>query len=227
MGLRDRLESGAARAAAAAQEAAGSALKRAPDDGFQSLRALLRDDDEKQRSIERFLLALVRTVRDDEGDEDLSARDVFETARSRRRRLGLVSFGAGPLVGVANQVSDLYCDTATVCELAELHDLGLSDEQLAAHMLVLWGVADGFAVAESAMRHETVGVLLGARLQAHTGLEREMTKRKAAKALWDARDAVGDARKSASSGAVSTVMFTGRHTKRLIKQAEEQLGIVA
>ena len=82
MGLRDRLESGAARVGEAAKDAAEAGLRRAPDEGFKSLRALFKEDDDQPLSIERFLIALVQTVRDDEREEDRSARDVFEQSVS-------------------------------------------------------------------------------------------------------------------------------------------------
>src|SRR3954464_1348800 len=171
MGLRDRLGAGATRLGGAARDAARDAaeagLKRAPDEGFSSFRALFDDDDDQPASIERFLLALVATVRDDEPEADRTQRDVFETARRRRRGLGFVSFGTGPLVRVSNQVADLYCDTATVCDLAEVHRLALDAEQIAAHMLVLWGVADSFADATGAMNDATglsIAALLHRRL---------------------------------------------------------------
>lgn len=37
---------------------------------------------------------------------------------------------------------DLYCETATLCDVASFHDLALGDEHVSAHMLVLWGIAD-------------------------------------------------------------------------------------
>jgi hypothetical protein len=231
MGLRDRMEAASARLGDAAREAASAGLRRAPDEGFRSFRELFDDDDDQPASIERFLLALVATVRDDETEADRNARDVFETARRRRRGLGLVSFGTGPLVRVSNQVADLYCDTATVCDLAEVHRLGLSDEQIAAHMLVLWGVARSLDEATAAMGDATgvtIWVLLHRRALTGDGdgpPAEEMSKRDAVKALWKAREAISDARDDARKGALSTVVFTGKHTKALIKQAELQLGV--
>jgi hypothetical protein len=239
MGLRDRMEAGAARLGGAARdatrEAASAGLRRAPDEGFRSFRELFDDDDERPVRIERFMLALVATVRGDEIEKDRDARDVFETARRRRRGLGFVSFGTGPLVRVSNQVADLYCDTATVCDLAEVHRLGLDDEQIAAHMLVLWGVADSFADATGAMNDATglsIAGLLHRRLVLGAGGDydgdatpEKMSKLEAVKALWNARDALGDARDDARKGALSTIVFTGKHTKELIERAEFQLGV--
>src|SRR3954451_13453110 len=173
MRLRDRMQAGAARLGGAARdatrEAASAGLRRAPDEGFRSFRELFDDDDEQPVSIERFMLALVATVRGDETEKDRDARDVFETARRRRRGLGLVSFGTGPLVRVSNQVADLYCDTATVCDLAEVHRLGLSDEHVAAHMLVLWSATESLPEAQAAVDQRLVAALLSTRLAERTG----------------------------------------------------------
>src|SRR4051812_37514327 len=201
MGFRDRLGAGAGWLGDAARDAASAGLRRAPDEGFTSFRELFDDDDAEPVSIERFLLALVATVRDDETEADRDARDVFETARRRRRGLGLVSFGTGPLVRVSNQVADLYCDTATVCDLAEVHRLGLSDEQIAAHMLLLWGVARRLDEATAAMGDATgvtIWVLLHRRMLTGDGdgpPVEEMSKLDAVKALWNARETMEDARK--------------------------------
>jgi hypothetical protein len=210
----------------------GAALKSAlgqTGDAFRGLRLLLSDD-ERGLSAEQFLVALVRVVRDDEQVEERSARDVFEASRRRRRRLGLASFGAGPLVGVATKLTDLYCETATVCDLAEVHDLGLGETQIAAHMLVLWTIADDVEQARAIVdgtSERTVATILTDRLVDRTAerVPERLTKLSAIRALWDARGIVGDARAAAGKGSVGGVVFTGHRTKQFIKQAEQQLGL--
>lgn len=101
-------------------------------DGFRSFRAMFSGGDEKVLSVESFLVRLVRAVRNDDESGERSSREVYVTARKRRRRLGLIAFGAGPFVGVANQVADLYCETATFCDVAALRHLHVSDEAIAA-----------------------------------------------------------------------------------------------
>lgn len=186
-------------------------------------------DDGESLSVERFLLTLIRAVRtDDEGSNERSSRDVYVMARKRRRRLGLMSFGAGPLVGVANQLADLYCETATVCDVAALHGLPLSDEQIGAHMLVLWGISGNHDAAQRAMIGEPpVASILASKLQDRVGeqLPEKLTKRSVTKALWDVRGTLGDARKGSTTGAIRTVAFTGHRTKKVIKTAELQLGV--
>jgi len=227
MGWKDLLEEQATRLGEGARAAASVQAQRAGE-GFRGLRAIF-EDDEESLSVERFLHLLVRAVRDDEGEStDRSSRDVYVIARKRRRRLGLISFATGPLVGVANQVADLYCETATVCDVAALHEMNLDDGQIAAHMLVLWSVTDDLGEAQRAIASEiSLADLLGGKLfvQVDERLPEELTKRSIASALWDIRETVGDVRRGATSEAVRTVAFTGHRTKKVIGRAEAQLGV--
>jgi hypothetical protein len=226
MGWIDRLEENATRLGESARKAAASAPGQIAGEGLRGIRAMFRDDDGQQLSVERFLLVLIQAVRDDERREGQGARDLYVSARKRRRRLGLMSFGAGPLVGVANQLADLYCETATFCDVAAHKGWNLSDEQVGAHMLVLWGVSDDHEAARRAMAGEPpVAEILASRLreQAAGQLPDTLTKRSITKALWDVRGAIGDARKGTTTDAVKTVAFTGHRTKKLIKQVEAQL----
>lgn len=223
------MEENAARLGTSARKAAASAPGQLTGEGLRGIRAIFSDDDEQQLSVERFLLVLVQAVRDDTRYEDQGAKDLYVSARKRRRRLGLMSFGAGPLVGVANQLVDLYCETATFCDVAALQGLRLSDEQIGAHMLVLWGVIDNHETARNAMAGEppVAGILAGRlREQATAQMPETLTRRSITKALWDARSAIGDARKGATTDAVKTVAFTGHRTKKLIKQIEAQLELM-
>jgi len=116
---------------------------------------------------------------------------VFKAAKRRRRRLGVVSLGAGPLAGAANQLADLYGDTATVCDLVDLHGLELSDAEIAAVMLELWNVAGSSEQASAAITGtgDSISELLVSRVneRASEQIPEKWTKRSAAKALWDAR----------------------------------------
>lgn len=228
MGIRRRI---AARATELGGAGADAAVVRAQHAGarYRGLQSVYKDED-RPVTIENVLAALVAAVRADEHEEDRSARDVFKAARSRRRRLGLLSFGAGPLVGVATHVVDLYCETATVCDLADLHAIGLTEHQIAAHMLVLWGILDGVDEAEAVMAGtstQSLASIVGGRVHGGAAghIPDKLTKRAAIQALWDARHLVGDAREAAGAGSVSGVVFTGHRTKQLIKKAELQLGL--
>jgi hypothetical protein len=228
MGWQGWLEGNATRLGEHARKTAPSAPVQQMSEGLRDLRAMLAEDDEQSLSIERFLLALVRAVRNEGQGEEHAARDVYVTARKRRRRLGLMSFGAGPLVGVANQLADLFCETATVCDVAALHGKSLSDEQIGAHMLVLWGVVDDQDAAQNAMagKPPVASIVAGKLRERAVGqLPETLTKRSATKALWDVRGTIGDTGRGATTGAIRTVAFTGHRTKKVIKKAEAQLGV--
>jgi hypothetical protein len=96
-------------------------------------------------------LKLVRSVRDDERTAGSSARDVRKTARRRQRKLSWAAKLAGPLAGPAKQFLQLYGDTATVTDLVGVRGLDKTDAEIAAVMLVLWGVTSDLGVAQSAM----------------------------------------------------------------------------
>src|SRR3954451_7130403 len=103
MGLKDRLAKGAARASELARDAADSAaaeklrqssmvekvMDSAPveklTDTLAGLKALIGDEDERAVVVERPLVTLVRTVRDDD-DEPLTDRDLERAAKRRAKR---------------------------------------------------------------------------------------------------------------------------------------------
>jgi hypothetical protein len=226
MGVRAKIASRSAALGGAAVDAAVARAQRAGA-AYRGLRSVFEDDG-MSITFEKLLTGLVAAVRADEHEEDRSARDVFKTARSRRRRLGLLSFGAGPLAGVATQVVDLYCETATVCDVAELHAIESTDRQIAAHMLVLWEMLDDLDEAQAVMAgtgSHSLRSIVERRVTEGVGIQlpAELTKRAAVKALWDARDLAGEVRRVAGTGSVGGVVFTGHRTKRLIKKTEAQL----
>lgn len=224
MGLRDRLEAGAARIPDGARRAVASAPGQLAVEGVKGLGAMASGGDKEVPAAERFLVALVQAVREDGEGEGRGARDVYVAARKRRRRLALLSFGAGPFAGVANQIADLYCETAVVSDLACHHGVELSDEEIAAHLLVLWDVIDDYGAAVGVVGGDPpLASLLALRLQERAGeqLPDQLTKRSLTKALWQVRGATADARRDA----VKTAMFTGQRTKQVIRRAEEQLRV--
>ncbi|HUA74213.1 MAG TPA: hypothetical protein VL988_05575 [Solirubrobacteraceae bacterium] len=229
MGIGGRLASRAARLGVDLVENAATKAEHAGE-RFKGLRSVFADD-ERPVTIENVMAGLVSAVREDEHEEDLSARDVYKAARSRRRRLGLLSFGAGPLAGVATRIVDLYCETALLCDLALLHGIDLNDRQVVANMLVLWGISDNLAEAEATMGGQAGGgsllsaVARRARESVGPAVPAKLTKRAAVQMLWDARELVDDARKAAGTGNVGGVVFAGHRTKRLINKAEVQLGV--
>jgi hypothetical protein len=217
---------GANRLGSNAAEAAASRVQRAGS-GFHALRAILTDEDQPT-NVEAFLVALIKAVRHDEPREQRTHRNVYEDARRRRRHLGVVCFGTGPLVGVATHIVDLYCDIATFCDLADLRGLALTEREIAAHILVMWAIVEPLGDAQSVMagtHDHTIAAIMAKTLRdgAVAHLPANPTKRAVAKALWDARALLGDARSAAGTGSVSGVVFAGHHTKQFIKKSEHQL----
>jgi hypothetical protein len=195
--------------------------------GYRGLRSVIGGED-VPITIENLLVALVTAVKADAHEDDRSARDVFTAARSRRRRLGLLSFGAGPLTGVATQIVDLYCDTAIVCDLVALHAIALTERQVAARILVLWGIVKSTSEAESVMSGasaQSVAAILGERVRNGTvdRVPDKIDKRAAIRALANARNLGESVRAVTDAGSVSGVIFSGHKTKQTIKRAEVAL----
>jgi hypothetical protein len=179
-------------------------------------------------SPEGFVLGLVRTARDDE-DESLTEKQVRKDAKKRRRRLGIASFAAGPFAGAAGEATDLYTDTATVCDLVDLHDLTLADLDIGAHMLVLWDVADDVGQGRAALdgTGPSVTDLLAARWHARVdeALPEKWTPVSTIKTIWRLRGLRGDVADTATTGAFKRVLRAGAQTKDLVARAEAQLGV--
>jgi hypothetical protein len=225
VGLKDRATGVVTRASTTMREVAS-----AGEEGFNGLRRLASGTDEQAIGIEDFLLALVQAVRADELPEERSSGDLHKTAKRRRQRLALCSWAAGPFVGLANQTADLYCDTATVCDLVGFHRLELSDERIAAHMLVLWSIADDLDEATAAVEghdERRVTGLVMTRLREVSGTEmpETLTKRGAIKVLWQAGGFVGDAHRTMTKRPVKAVLRPGKATRDFIERAEHQLGV--
>jgi hypothetical protein len=200
-------------------------------EGFQNLKTMLADDDEREFVVERALVALVRGVRDDD-DERLTDRDLYKAAKRRSKRARRAALLAGPAAGSANQLVDLYCETATVCDLDRLHGLGLSDEKIAAHMLVLWNVTPELAVAQAALAGTgpSVSTMLTARFSEHasTLIPDTSDKKATIKALWNARGLANDLRERVvGERNISGVIFAGKRVKTFIARASLALGIHA
>jgi hypothetical protein len=247
VGLKDRLAKGAARASELARDAPDSAavekvrqstvVEKVKDsapiekltDTFAGLKALFTDEDEREFVIERMLVTLVRTVRDDD-DEPLTDKDVEKAAKRRSKRARRTALLAGPMVGSANQLVDLYCETATVVDLDRLHCLGMSDERIAAQMLVLWNVTPDVDTAQASIlgTGPSVQALLTRRFTeaAAERMPETKTKTAAIKAIWNARGLAGDVRERViGERNITGVVFAGKRVKAFIARAEAALGV--
>lgn len=256
VGLRDRIAKGAARASelardtvesapvqkvrdssalqkvadsAVVQKVADSAPVQSVTDAFAGLKALIADEDEREFIVEKALVTMVRSIRDDD-DEPVTDRDLEQAAKRRFKRARRAALLAGPAVGTANQLVDLYCETATVCDLDRLHRLGLSDERIAAQMLVLWNVTPDIAVAEASIlgTGPSAWTMLTQRFgeEAAARMPEKRTKTAVIKAMWNARGLANDARERVMGERnITGVMFAGKRVKAFIARAEAALGV--
>ncbi|MEV4420041.1 hypothetical protein AB0L40_08715 [Patulibacter sp. NPDC049589] len=211
-------------ATARARDAAGAARDAVSARAQGGLLGLLRMDDDRRVTIEGITVLLVSAVRSDE-ERDLSDRDVLKAARRRYRRLGALSLPSGPVGGV---LVTLYCEAATLCDLVELKGDPLSDEAVAAHLLVLWHVVPDLDAAAGAIAGSgpNVAAVLRERAQGRIDaleLPEPMTKRAAVRLLWRLRDVAGDAQELEGTG-VRERLFPGRRVKAFVVEAVEQLG---
>jgi hypothetical protein len=232
MTFRDRIAAQAARVReqVAGEAAEGGAVQQAGQ-RLRDLREAVRAGQAGVIGPERFLVLLVGAARSRaDGDEGRSAKHVRRSARKRHRRLGIASWIAGPFAGVAGEVTDLYSETATVCDLVDTHGLQLEDEEIAAHMLVLWSVTDDLGQARGAVEgtQQTVASLVSARVVARWSeatfgaLPERLSTVDVIKLLWKLRDVPSDVR-DLSDGSIRRVARAGSRTKQFIARAEQQL----
>lgn len=247
MGLRgkltERVDQAAKKAAATASRAAdevGKVASSVADAGeekqggkisgaFAGLRGLARPGEEEPISAEAYLKRLVAAVRRDDDEEDRTGRDVYLSAKRRRRKLGLLSLGTGPFAGVTSQVVDLYCDVAVLVDLSDLHQPGLSNSEIAAHAVLMWGFADSYERAAGAIASDPpLAELISKRLGNVAGerMPDKTSPRSIASAIWRARTDVAAVKKASVVGAVKGAAFTGRSTKKAIATIERQLRAV-
>ena len=234
MSLSDRVRAKALEAAekakAAAADGAGRAVSHVKetidartDGAGPRLLALLRMEDDRPITIEAMTVLLVDAVRKDGEARELTDRDVFKAAKRRYRRLGAVSLPTGP---IGWHLVGLYCEAATLCDIVELRRAALSDEDVAIHLLVLWGAMADVAAASAAVRGtgpSVLATLLGrARDRVALPPSGEMTKRSVVKALWSLRQTLGDAREAVTPG-VRENLFPGARVKAFIAEAGAQL----
>ena len=183
---------------------------------------------------ERLVTLFVQAVRQ-EDQENLREKDVIKAAVRRQRLIGLASVPAGP-IGV--YVSSLYCEAAILCHVEQLHRLGLSDQQLAAHLLALWNVMPDATVAEAAINGSGPSVVAfhaGRATDAVPGLSlksmgSEFKKVDALKFLWRLRKGVRQGIQDtveSTPGSISAkdVLLPKGRVKEVFATAQRQFGV--
>ena len=110
------------------------------------LTGLVDMKDDLPVSLNELMLRIVDAV---DGDERSGERIDVERVARRNERVAL-AVKAMPTAGViAGYVADLYCDAVIVCGVVDGHGLPLTDEDVGAHLLTLWGAAPDLASAQA------------------------------------------------------------------------------
>lgn len=194
------------------------------------LRAILDINDDQPLTAEALLLLIVDAVHKDEPRE-LSEKDVKKAGKRRQRLATAAGLTGGP-VGLT--IANLYCEAAVLCDVVDLHGLALTDEEIAAHLLVLWNAVADFDAGRQAIDGTGLSVMahVGLRMQQQLH-ERvtdkpigEMTKTDIVKALWRLRGVAGDVA-IPEDGGPKDLFLPGGRVKAITEAAERQLGIVA
>lgn len=227
MGIRDRV-------AARVQETAATAVVKARDVALSQtvgprLLELLEMESDRPLSIETMSTLLVRAVRDDD-DSELAHVEVTRAAKRRQRILGAAGmFGGMPGI----HLSSLYCEVVLLCDVERMHRLGLTDDEVAAHLLVLWNIMPEHDVALAAIDGSgpTVFEYVQERAAGVVGdviyREESLTKLQAIKLVWSLRGVTDRFLENVpGSGRHKHVVFPASRVKEVIARAERQLGIV-
>ncbi len=224
MALRDRMAAQAARVASTAAAKARETV--AGSDAVVRMLAIVRIDDDRPMSPERLLVMLVDAV-NGEADRELTDRDVLKAAKKRQRLAGAAGAAGGP---VGLQLASLYCEAEILCDVAERHRLVPANEELAAHLLVLWNAMPDLDSAKAAIDGSGLSVFARMAADAHarvvTKPREEMTKRDVVRMVWKLRGAVGDVEMPGSSSP-RDVLLPGKRVKAFTKAAERQLGVTS
>ncbi|MBA3747144.1 MAG: hypothetical protein H0W96_06570 [Solirubrobacterales bacterium] len=232
MGLKDRIADGASKVGDGAKGLASSAAAKAKETVVGSeagarLLAIVQIDDDRPLTPERLLVMLVDAVNGDEQMRELSHRDVVKAAKKRQRLAGTAGALGGP---IGLQLASLYCEAELLCDVAERHRLELTDEELAAHLLVLWNAMPDLATARAAIDGSGLSVAARVAIDAHakvvTKPREEMTKRDVVKMIWRLRNVAGDVDLPGSNNPLN-VLLPGKRVKAFTAAAEQQLGVEA
>jgi hypothetical protein len=167
-----------------------------------------------KRVLERTVVALVHVLREEDAGGD---------ARKRARRIGALTGLAGMLGQVPAEALQLIEEARAAVDIAAVEAPQRSDEQIAADLLVLWGLVDDLATAEGIAAGTSERSLLDHLVKTGAEKVREAIPEKwtpiaALKFLWKARELRkvrdvmpgGIVRNIPVVGAVPTALRAGR-----------------
>jgi len=216
--------SAAAKGASAASTAAQDRIAANDGAGARLLR-IVRMDEDAPIAVEALLVLLVDACHDDEV-RDLTDKHVKKAAKRRARRAGMAGALGGP-AGI--QLASLYCEAEILCDVVDRHRLDLGDEEIAAHLLVLWNAMPDYATAKAAIdgtgQSVAARMAAGVRDTAKARSPKGKTKKEVVRMLWGLRN-VADEVQLPGSDSARDVVLPGRRVKALTAAAERQLGVV-
>jgi hypothetical protein len=231
MGFRDRLsalaETVADEAKERAEDARGHATRAAgwlaERDPSASARLALMTSDDARLSVEAFVVLLLDTMNADEDDDAPTAKEVERAGRRRARRAGVLGMFGGP-AGLC--LASLYSEAMLVCDIVDRHGLELTDEQIAAHLLVLWGLSPNLGEATAAI--EGTGPSVAAQVLDDRVLDGkkvdELNAKDAVLVLWRMRQ-LFDPDELPGTTKLRHVALPKRRVRRVTEDVEAQLGV--
>lgn len=185
------------------------------------LREVIDLDDDRPVTPETLLMRVVAAVHDDD-EVELSFKDLRGTGKRNERLTAAAGMIGG---GVGCVIADLYAEAALFWMLADCFDLDLSDEAVAAHLLVAWGALPDPVVARAVMdprQEATIAAEASKRCQVEA--VSMLTKRDSVATLWRLRS--GLARVPIfDPSTLHDLFFAGRALQQRLDTAALQLGL--
>jgi hypothetical protein len=194
----------------------------AEHDPSAAARMTLMADEDARLSVEAFLVLLLDAMNADE-ERTLTAGQVEKAGRRRARRAGILGIWGGP-AGLC--AASLYAEAMLACDVVDRHGLDLSDEQIAAHLLTLWGLVPSVEAGTAAIEGT------GPSVASHVADDRlfdgkpitELSPLDALMVLWRARQLM-DPDELPGTTKLRHFALPKRRVRRVTAQLEDQLGV--
>jgi hypothetical protein len=184
------------------------------------LHAILAMEEDRPVSPEKLLLMLVAAVRGD-GELDMSFTEVKGIGRRNERLAAAAAVFGGP----GYLVADMYCDATLLCLLADCFELDLPNDEIAAHLLVMWQAMPDLATARRALDagddSESVTRHASSRFKESVSSK---TKKDTLVTLWRLRSG-GHALPALTPATVKNVLRAGRALQQRLDEAADELGL--
>jgi hypothetical protein len=228
MGWRDRLtQVTEATVEAAVGEARGHATRAGnwlkEHDPSAAARLRLLAGGETRLSVEAFLVTLLDAMNAGDEDGPATAQEVEKAGRRRARRAGILGIFGGP-AGLC--AASLYAEAMLACDVVDRHGLDLSDEQIAAHLLALWGLVPSVEAGGAAI--DGTGPSVAAQVLDERVFDgrpvSELSPVDALMVLWRARQLM-DPDELPGTTKLRHFALPKRRVRRVTADLEDQLGV--